>query len=289
MKSPATAAWGLFFKTRTRMGVDRYASAKGCERFVGGGVVGPGHALSDHAGRSEDQAAKTGRTRHALRYKFAAGESLRWKVVNRCRVRTTVSGTTKTAETVSTSTKLWRVTSVRADGSATFEHLVEWVDMRHQLTGDAEVHYNSRSDAVPPHGFEYLAQSVGVPLSIVTLDARGEVVKRTRLPVKAAVGGEGEMTVVLPKEPVAVGQEWSVPREIELPLPRGGVRKIKARDCFSLLGVKTGVATIRLATQIPLAGARSGGRGAVDPVRVGRHGAVRHRRGADPRSADDDR
>ena len=35
-----------------------------------------------------------------------------------------------------------------------------------------------------------------------------------------------------------------------LPLPRGGVRKIKARDCFSLLGVKTGVATIRLATQI---------------------------------------
>jgi hypothetical protein len=202
-------------------------------------------ALAD----SEDQATKSPQ-RYTLRYKFAPGVSLRWKVVHRCRVRTTVSGATKTVETVSTSEKVWRVKRVEPDGSATFEHLVAWVDMRHQLTGSAEVHYDSRTDLVPPHGFEYLAQSVGVPLSIVTLDARGKVVKRTRLPVKAAVGGEGEMTVVLPEGPVAVGEEWSVPQDIELPLPKGGVRKIKARQCFALLGVKTGVATIRLATQI---------------------------------------
>ena len=198
---------------------------------------------------SEDQAAQTVE-RYTLRYKFTPGESLRWKVVHRCRVRTTVSGTTKTVETVSTSEKVWRVRGVEPDGSATFEHLVEWVDMRHQLTGDAEVHYNSRTDAVPPHGYEYLAQSVGVPLSLVTLDAWGKVVKRKRFPVKAAVGGEGEITVCLPKEPIAVGYEWSVPQDIELPLPGGAIRKIKARQCFALLGVKTGVATIHLATQI---------------------------------------
>ncbi len=83
---------------------------------------------------SEDQAAQTVE-RYTLRYKFTPGESLRWKVVHRCRVRTTVSGTTKTVETVSTSEKVWRVRGVEPDGSATFEHLVEWVDMRHQLTG----------------------------------------------------------------------------------------------------------------------------------------------------------
>jgi hypothetical protein len=188
--------------------------------------------------------------KYTLRYKFEPGQSLHWKVVQRCRVRTTVAGTTKTAESVSVSEKVWRVKRVEADGSATFEHLVAWVDMRHQLTGSGEVHYNSRTDLVPPHGFENLAQSVGVPLSIVTLDARGKVVKRDRMPVKAAVGGEGEMTVCLPADPVCVGQEWTVPRDIELPLPKGGIRKIKARQCFALLEVKTGVATIRLSTQI---------------------------------------
>lgn len=201
-------------------------------------------------GAGEDRAGPPAAEKYTLRYKFEPGQSLRSKVVHRCQVRTTVSGTTQTAETVSTSEKVWRIEKVEPDGSATFAHLVQWVDMRHKLTGVNEVHYDSRTDLVPPHGFEYLAQSVGVPLSIVTLDARGKVVHRKRLPVKAAAGGDGEMTVCMPEQPVAVGQEWTTPHDIELPLPRGGIRKIKARQTFALLEVKTGVATISLATQI---------------------------------------
>ena len=37
----------------------------------------------------------------------------------------------------------------------------------------------------------------------------------------------------LPEEPVVVGQQWTTPHDIELPLPRGGIRKIKARQCSS--------------------------------------------------------
>ncbi len=209
----------------------------------------PGHVAGEDA-TTKAAAKPAGTEKYTLRYKFEPGQSLRWKVVHRCRVRTTVSNSTQTAETVSTSEKVWRVQSVTPDGSATFEHLVPWVDMRHQLTGSNEVRYNSRTDLVPPHGFEYLAQSVGVPLSVVTLDARGKVVHRKRFPVKAAVGGDGEMTLGLPRDPVSVGQEWSTEHDIELPLPGGGIRKIKSRQTFVLLGVKTGVATIRLSTQI---------------------------------------
>ena len=192
------------------MGVDHNASAKGCERSAAcdeghGPALILGVLCLPRAGRGRRSKRPAGTEKYTLRYKFEPGQSLRWKVVHRCRVRTTVSGTTQTAETVSISEKVWRVKRSRADGSATFEHLVEWVDMRQQLTGANEVHYDSRTDLVPPHGFENLAQSVGVPLSIVTLDARGKVVERKRIPVKAAVGGEGEMTVCLPEEPVAVG------------------------------------------------------------------------------------
>ena len=89
-----------------------------------------------------------------------------------------------------------------------------------------------------------------MPLSIVTLDAKGKVLRRKRFPVKAAAGGEGEITLPLPEQPVAVGRQWTTPHDIELPLPSGGIRKIKARQVFDLLAVKTGVATIHVATQI---------------------------------------
>ena len=188
--------------------------------------------------------------KYTLRYKFQPGETLRWNVEHRCKVRTTVSNSTQTAETTSLSEKVWRVRQVLSDGSATFEHLVQWVDMRQTLTGRREVHYDSRADSVPPRGFEQLAQTVGVPLSIVTLDARGKVLHRKRAPLKAAAGGEGEMTIQLPEEPIAVGGQWSSCHDVELPQPGGGVVKIKTRQVFALEGVKTGVATIRVATQI---------------------------------------
>ena len=170
--------------------------------------------------------------------------------MHRCRVRTTVGTTTQIADTTSTSGMIWRVGKVQPDGSATFEHLVEWVDMRQKLTGRNEVRYDSRTDLVPPPGFEQLAQSVGLPLSVITLDVQGKVLERKRNPIKAAVAGEGEITVPLPEGPVTVGQQWSQPHDIELSLPKGGVRKIKSRQTFALEGVKTGVATIRVETQI---------------------------------------
>ncbi len=85
-----------------------------------------------------------------LRYKFQTGDVLRWTVVHRCRVRTSVSASTQTAETTTTSVKVWRVHEVKPDGSVVFDHSVECVDMRHHLSGRDEVHYNSRTDPCAP-------------------------------------------------------------------------------------------------------------------------------------------
>ena len=196
-------------------------------------------------------AEATAETRkYTLRYKFHPGETLRWDVVHRCRVRTTVGKTTKTVESTSRSVKLWRVTEVKPDGSATFRHLVESVDMRQKLTGRREVRYNSRTDNRPPPEFEDLAQSVGVPLSIVTMDCHGKLIERQRKKVKASVQSEGHMTIPLPDQPVPTGHNWSFTRDVEVPLRAGGIKKIKLRQKFTLAGVKTGVATIRVANVI---------------------------------------
>ena len=60
-------------------------------------------------------AADSGAENYTLRYRFQPGETLRWEVVHRARIKTTVSGTTETAEMVSTSVKAWRVEDVQPD------------------------------------------------------------------------------------------------------------------------------------------------------------------------------
>jgi len=189
--------------------------------------------------------------KYTLRYKFRPGETVRWEVTHRSKVRTTVSGTTQTAETFSKSVKVWRVDKVLSDGSAVFEHSVESVDMRQKLTGRGEVRYNSLTDKKPPKGFEHLAESVGTPLSLITMNKQGEVVKRERKRKSMATQNkEGQMTIPLPKESVAVGEKWSFPYDVEVALDSGGIKRIKTLQTFTLTAVKTGVATIHVATQI---------------------------------------
>ncbi len=187
---------------------------------------------------------------YTLRYKFQAGEAVRWNVVHQATIKTTVSGTTQTAETMSRSVKLWRVGSVGDDGSAVFEHMVESVDMSQKLTGRQEVRYNSQKDEKAPPGFETVAASVGKPLTTITLDPTGKVLKRERHDVPGAAPSDGQITLPFPVEAVAVGDSWVMPSDINVPLPAGGVKKIKAQQRFKLTAVNDDLATIQVSTQI---------------------------------------
>ena len=186
-----------------------------------------------------------------LRYQFQPGETVRWEVLQQARVRTTISDTTQVAETVTKSVKAWRVKDVEPDGTATFEHLVESVDMRNQFTDRPEVRYRSLTDEQPPPGFEGVAQSIGVPIAVVRMDCHGEILHRERKPVKAAAqNNEGLMTIPLPDEPIAIGHTWNLPCDVDVPLENGTVKKVKTLQTFKLQSVKTGVATIEVATKI---------------------------------------
>ena len=53
----------------------------------------------------------------------------------------------------------------------------------------------------------------------------------------------------LPIEPVAVGAQWHVPREIRVKLRDSSYKTIKVRENYRLEKVSAGVATIRVATE----------------------------------------
>jgi hypothetical protein len=207
-------------------------------------------ASASAADPSETRGSSSPPEKHTLRYKFRAGETVRWKVVHRARVETSVSGTSQTAETVTTSTKVWKVQKVEPNGTAVFEQLVDNVDMWQKLSGRMEVRYNSQTDKKTPAGFEGVAKSIGVPLSRTTIDPQGKILKREHLVARPQGENEGLITVPLPESPVAVGESWTYPCDIEVPLERGGIKKIKSRQIFTLEAAKNGTATIRVATQI---------------------------------------
>ncbi|NQT16076.1 MAG: hypothetical protein HQ582_25190 [Planctomycetes bacterium] len=204
------------------------------------------------AEKAEPEAkAEANDEKHTLRYKFHPGETIRWNVEQRSRIRMTVSGSTEVTEMVSKSVKAWRVTELKPDGTATFEHLVESVDMWNKFSGHQEVSYNSQTDEVPPAGFESVAESIGVPSVVVTMNTKGEILKRQRKALKAAAQNEqGQMTIPLPDEAIPIGHTWSFRYPVDLPLENGTVKKVKMLQTFELKSVKTGVATIDVATKI---------------------------------------
>jgi hypothetical protein len=195
--------------------------------------------------------------KYNLHYSFHSGETIRWKVEHRSNVRTTVSGTTQTAETVSLSVKAWQVIDVKPDGTTTFQNTIEQVDMRQLLSGCDEVRYNSRTDDKAPPGFEDTAKSVGVPLATITVDATGKVLQRhdtkprpAGAPKDPVALHESWITIPLPTEAVPIGHTWSLPLDMDIPLEGGAIKKVKAMQQFTLEDVKTGVATIRVSTEI---------------------------------------
>jgi hypothetical protein len=201
------------------------------------------------AGAPEDAVAKPDNPQqYLLRYRFKPGDHVRTKVVHQASVRTTIEGTSQTAKTVSVSVKVWKVVEVDREGRVTFEHAVEFVDMKNDVTGRETVSYDSREDDEPPAGFEDVARRVGVPLTRVVMDKTGTLHQREELAAGATT--PTQMVLPLPEKKVIIGSTWTFPDDVVINLQNGGSRKIKCRQRFELLAVENGIAKISIATQV---------------------------------------
>jgi hypothetical protein len=210
-----------------------------------GKVDAPPEPAAEKADKADAEKPKT----YQLRYQFKPGEMLRWEVEHRAQIRTTVAGTTQTAETTSISVKVWKINAVDAQGNATFEHMVESVDMRQKLTGRQEVRYDSTTDKEVPPGFQDVAKNVGVLLSVITIDRQGKIIHRDDKREQPA-SATTHMAVPLPDNAVAIGEHWLVPYEVTATAKDGSIRTIKMRQQVTLEEVTGGVATLDVEAQV---------------------------------------
>lgn len=184
-----------------------------------------------------------------LRYKFQPGESLRYEVVHLVTVDTTVQGVRQENKSRSRSVKAWSINEVAPTGDIVFSHSVESVNMWSSTTGRDPVKYDSTQDEEPPADYRYVANLLGKPISIVTINPAGEILDR-KDQVSQIDMGTGGLTIPLPGEPVKPGAEWSDPGEVRVRTGDGQHQVIKTRQRYRLEKVETGVATISVVTQV---------------------------------------
>jgi len=185
-----------------------------------------------------------------LRYRFAAGDQLASRVAHRALTETTMNGVTQSVETMTDSTKTWKVVAVDGSGTATLEQSVDDVTMTSRTSDRGEIRWSSADAAEPPPGYEGVRQSLGVPLVRLMVATDGRVLERRELrPCPAAASGD-LVVIPLPDEAITVGHEWTVPDEIVIEVPGGPRRAVRTRLRYRLEQVRDGLATISVDTTV---------------------------------------
>ena len=189
---------------------------------------------------------------YLLRYKLQNGANLRWQVTHLASTQTTIQGNTQTAKSKSESVKVWKVTNIEANGNASFVHQVDEVNMWQKVSDRAEIRYNSKTDETAPPIYKPVAETVGVPMYVASIDPRGQVIKRESKHKQTEVSQIGleNLTILLPEKPVKVGSSWYSPSQLNVRLPDGRVKEIKIRRSYKLTKVHAGVATIDVKTEV---------------------------------------
>lgn len=199
--------------------------------------------------RAKKAAAATTEETYELRYKFAANETVRWKVTHLATTETTISGNTQTSQMRSISTKVWRFQGGSPTAPFTFVHSVSDVDMWQKVTGRPEIRYDSKSSKEVPPEYVSTAKTVGVPLATLTIDARGQVTQRQNTHPQFDMG-LGAIVMPMPEGRVAAGHVWYVPDEVFVRMPDGRQQRIKSRQVCTLEKVVAGVATISVKSHV---------------------------------------
>ena len=187
--------------------------------------------------------------KYHLQYKLSVGEQLVSKVIHRAETRTRMQNVDEVSSSTTTSEKVWEVTDVNAKGEMTFEYRINSVKLTQSVGESESIEYDSSAGSEVPEMFEPVAETVGKTLATITINSHGQVISRDK-ELKTPQLGMGELTLPLPKDPIAIGERWSVPREIRVKLESGKQKRIKVREVYTLDKVATGVATLLIRTEV---------------------------------------
>ncbi len=183
-----------------------------------------------------------------LRYNLEPGMVISSEVTHLAKTDTKVDSSEQNSHSRTESQKTWEVTRVE-NGEMTFEYKILEIDMSQRIGADMEIRYSSKSGDEPARQFQAAADSVGKVISTVTIDEQGMIVARSDETNPPNLG-MGDITLPVPKKPIAVGATWEVPRELRIRREDSTVKTVRFRELFRLDKVSAGVATIAVRSEM---------------------------------------
>lgn len=193
-------------------------------------------------------AADDEQAKYLLRYSLKEGQQLNYEVTHVAKTKTRLKGQEEVSQVHTISKRHWQVTGVN-DEAMTFDHVVDAVEMTQQQGDQDELRWSSESGEEAPKPFSKVAERIGKRLSTISINSRGQETDREDFGGSKASLGMGSLSLAFPEEPIAIGESWSIPREIKTRTEDGLVKPIKIRELYTLEKVKSGVATLSIASE----------------------------------------
>ena len=186
--------------------------------------------------------------KYLLRYALDDGQQLNYEVTHVAKTKTRIKGEEEISQVHTVSNRHWAVTAA-TDAEMTFDHVVDDVEMTQQQGDKEEIRWSSQSGEKPPRVFSKVAERIGRTLSTISINERGQETDREDHGGTKASLGMGSLTLAFPENAIAVGESWSIPREIKTRTDDGLVKPIKIRELYTLEKVKSGVATLSIRSE----------------------------------------
>lgn len=196
-------------------------------------------AVTAHSATGADEEP----AKYLLRYSLSDGQQLNYEVTHVAKTKTRLKGDEEVSQVHTISKRHWDVTKATGD-EMVFDHVVDSVEMTQQQGDKEEIRWSSESGAEAPREFSKVAERIGKKLSTVSINPRGQETNREDNIGSKASLGMGSLSLALPEEAIAIGDSWSIPREIKTRTEDGLIKPIKIRELYTLEAVKSGVATL---------------------------------------------
>ena len=187
-------------------------------------------------------------TKYLLRYSLKDGQQLNYEVTHVAKTKTRLKGQEEVSQVHTISKRHWEVQET-TDDEMTFDHVVDSVEMTQQQGEKEELRWSSESGEEAPNQFSKVAERIGKRLSTVSINPRGQETKREDNGGSKASLGMGSLSLSFPQDPIAIGESWSIPREIKTRTDDKLVKPIKIRELYTLEKVKSGVATLSVRSE----------------------------------------
>ena len=190
----------------------------------------------------------SGGEEYLFRYNLQPGMVISSEVTHLAKTDTKIDSTEQNSQSRTVSQKTWEVTKA-VNGEMTFEYKILEIDMSQRIGAENELRYSSKTGEEPARQFQAAAATIGKVISTVTIDEQGMIIARSDQSNPPNLG-MGDITLPVPKNPIAIGATWEVPREMRIMREDSSVKTVRFRELFRFDKVSAGVATITVRSEM---------------------------------------